>query len=309
MTERQVKVIFGVLALLVAAYAGVQLTGGGGDGSGGALGLAAAVEGPPDVVRVYRAGGDSLRLEARRGTARVNGFPADSADLASLFAALDTAAADELVSRNPENHERLGVSSGEADSVAVGPAGSASFAFLLGGSGRGGRFVRRPGDDRAYLLEGTVASSLGRTEGRWRDLEIAALDTGRVARLAVERDGRRTLFVRDSAGWRTAGSGPLDATEASTILGELAGLRASSQLPPDSAVRSADFSDPDAALRAWSSAAGEGEPLLVLRAVERGGSGDYLARREDRPLTYPLPGYRVDRVFPTAEEENGRPGS
>lgn len=308
MTERQVKVIFGVLALLVIAYAGVRLTGGGSDGSGGALGVAGAVDGPPDVIRVYRPDGDSLRLEARRGTARVNGFPADSTGLASLFAALDTARVDELVSRNPDNHGRLGVSSGEADSVAVGPAGSTSFAFLLGGSGRGGRFVRRAGEDRVYLLEGTAASSLARSEGRWRDLRVAALDTGRVARLVVERDGRRTAFVRDSAGWRISGSGPLAASRAETVLGELAELRASNRVPPDSAVRSADFSAPDAALRAWRSPAGGGDPLLTLRAVRGVDDGDFLVRRDDRPHTYPLPGYRAERLFPAPEAQNGGSG-
>lgn len=301
MTERQVKAIFGVLAVLVIAYAGVQLLGGGDGGGGGDLGLAAAVDGPPDLVRIYRADGDTLRLEVRRDTFRVNGFPADSSGVASLLTALDTAEADDLVSRNPENHGRLGVAAGEADSVAVGPADAPSFTFLLGASGRGGRFVRRPGEDRVYLLEGPAASSLGRTEGRWRDRGVAALDTARVARLAVERDGRRTAFVRDSAGWRVSGSGPLGVSEVGTILGELAGLRASSQVPSDSAVRSADFSSPDAVLRAWSTAAGEGEPLLTLRAVQSGDDGDFLVRRDDRPHVYPVPGYRVDRVFPPPE--------
>lgn len=302
MTERQVKAIFGVLALLVVVYAGVQLLGGGDGGGGGDLGLAAALDGPPELVRVYRADGDSLRLELAGDAARVNGFPADSSAVTSLFAALDTAAADELVSRNPENHGRLGVAAGDADSVVVGPAGSPSFTFLAGGSGRGGRFVRRPGQDRVYLLEGAAASSLGRAEGRWRDRVIAAVDTARVARIVVERDARETVFVRDSAGWRAAGSGPLGASEAGTILDELGELRASSRVPTDSAVRSADFSTPDAVLRAFSAASGDGEPLLVLRAVETGGDGDVLVRRDDRPHVYPLPGYRADRVFPAPGE-------
>ena len=302
MTERQVKLIFGVLALLVAAYAGIRLVGGGGGGGTGALGMADAVDGPPDVVRIYRAGGDSLRLEARGGTARVNGFPADSAGVTSLFAALDTARADELVSRNPENHGRLGVAGGEADSVAVGRADSPTLTFLLGGSGRGGRFVRRPGEDRVYLLEGSAASSLGRTEGRWRDLEVASLDTARVARLEVERNGRRTTFVRGGSGWRVSGSGTLAPSEAGTILGEVTGLRASNRVPADSAVRAADFSAPDAVLRAWSTAAGDGDPLLTLRAVRTGDDGDVLVRRDGRPHVYPLAGFRVDRVFPAPEE-------
>lgn len=300
MTERQVKVIFGVLAVLVAVYAGMQWAGGDG-ASGGRLGLAAAVDGPPGVVRILMADGDSARLEVRRDTPRVNGFPADSAGVSSLFAALDTATAGELVSRNADNHERLGVSAGEADTVAIGPADSPTFTFLLGGSGRGGRFVRRPGEDRVYLLEGPAATSLARDVGGWRSREIAALDTASVGRLTLERGDRRTVFVRDSAGWRSVGDGTVDASEAAAVLGELADLRASSDVPADSAVRAADFSTPDAALRAWPSAGGRDEPLLTLRLVESG-DDDYLVRRGRAPYTYALAGYRVDRLFPSPEE-------
>lgn len=297
MTERQVKWIFGVLALLIAVYVGVQWAGGR-DADGGRLGLAAAVDGPPEVVRLLRADGDSVRLEIRRDTAWVNGFPADSAAVASLFAALDAAEAEELVSRNPDNFGRLGVTEEEADRVVIGPAASPAFTFLLGGSGRGGRFVRKPDAERVYLLEGSAATSLGRGLSRWRNRAIASVDTGRVSRLLLERDGQRTTFVRDSAGWRAAGSGSVDAPEAGTVLDELVELRASSSVPADSALRAADFGSPDALLRAWSSADGGGAPLLELRLVRAGEDGGYLVRRGDSPYVYPLADYRVDRLFP-----------
>lgn len=247
---------------------------------------------------MLKAGGDSVRLELRGDSARVNGFPADSAGVASLFTALDTTRAGELVSRNPDNHDRLGVASGRADSVVVGPPDSPAFVFLLGASGRGGRFVRRPGDERVYLLEGAAATNLARSAGGWRDREVAAVDTSRVSRLALERDGRRTALVRDGAGWRTADGAAADTAQVETLLGELAGLRASTDAPSDSAVDAADFSAPDATLQAWTSAEGDGQPLLTLRLVRAGEDGPHLVRRDDAPWTWALASYRRDRVFP-----------
>lgn len=298
MSERHVKIIFGVLAALVAAWAGVEFAGGDGDGGGGELGLAAAVDGPPSVVRVYRAGGDSVRLELTGDSARVNGFPADSAGAASLFAALDTARAGELVSRNPDNHGRLGVAATAADSVVVGPPGSPAFTFLLGSSGRGGRFVRRPGEDRVYLLERPAATNLGRSEQRWRDRTVAELDTARVARLALERGGERSVLVREGEGWRFAAGGAADTSQVETLLGELSDLRASGDVPADSVVEAADFSAPDATLRTFASADGNGSPTLTLRGVSMGEDGPYLVRRGDAPWTWALAGYQRDRVFP-----------
>ncbi|MFB6240369.1 MAG: DUF4340 domain-containing protein [Gemmatimonadota bacterium] len=302
MSERQVKVIFGILAALVAAWAGVEVVGGGGDDGGGELGLAAAVDGSPSVVRIYRAGGDSVRLEFADGSARVNGFPADSAGAASLFAALDTARADELVSRNPDNHGQLGVASSGADSVVVGGDGAPAFTFLLGSSGRGGRFVRRPGEDRVYLLEGPAATNLGRSEQGWRDRTVAELDTARVARIALERGGERTVLVREDGAWRFAGGGAADTSQVETLLGELSDLRASGDVPADSVVAAADFSSPDAVLRAFASADGGGDPMLVLRRVDVAEDGPHLIRRGDAPWTYALAGYQRDRVFPARSD-------
>lgn len=301
MTERQVKAIFGVLALLVAAWAGVELLGGGGDG-GGRLGLAAAVDGAPEVVRVYRAGGDSVRLELRGDSARVNGFPADSGGAAALFAALDTTSADELVSRNADNHDALGVAAGAADSVVVGPVEAPAFTFLLGSSGRGGRFVRRPGEERVYLLEGPAATSLDRGARSWRDRVMAELDTAGVARLELARGDRSTVLTRGDGGWVLGDGSAAETSQVETLLGELAELGASGDVPADSVIAGADFSAPDATLTAFGSAEGGGEPLLSLRFSAAGEDGPHLVRRGDAPWTWALAGYRFDRLFPAPED-------
>lgn len=302
MTERQVKLIFGVFLALVAAYAGVQLLGGRGGGGGGRLGLEAAVDGPPRLVRVLESGGDSLRLELRDGAGRVNGFPADSAQLASLFAALDSTRAGELVSRSESNHDRLGVTEKAADRVAIGPADSPSFIFLLGKSGRGGRFVRRPNSEETYLLDGPAASLLGRSVETWRNREVAAVDTGRVGRIVLERGGRRTTLVRGERGWRTAAGDSADASRVASLLRELADLRAAGDVPADSVIRSADFTSPDAVLRVMPSSAEGEEPTLTLRVVRVAENGPYLTRRQGRPYTYSLAGYQYDQLFPARSD-------
>lgn len=302
MTEGQVKVIFGVLVVLVLAYAGVELAGGGGGGEGGGLGLAAAVDASPGVVRIAKSGGDTIRIERTDGSSLVNGFPADSADVSRLFAALDTARSGELVSRNPDNHGRLGVTGAAADRVVVGPPDAPAFAFLLGDRGRGGRFVRRPDADEVYVLEGSVERLLGRGADRWRDRQVAAVDTSSVARLELAREGRSTALVRGESGWRTGAGDPASGDEVESLLGELAGLRAAGDVPPDSVIRAADFSSPNAELRLFSSAGGEGDPLLALSLVRVGEDGPWLTRRADRPHTWVLAGYQHDRLFPPRED-------
>lgn len=302
MTEGQVKVIFGVLAVLVLAYAGVELAGDGGGGASGGLGLAAAVDGPPSVVRIVKAGGDTVRLERTDGSARVNGFPADSVGVDRLFAALDTARSGELASRNADNHDRMGVSADAADRVVVGPPESPEFTFLLGDPGRGGRFVRRPDADEVYVLQGDVENLLGRERATWRDRQVAAVDTAGVRRLELWRGGESTTIVREGSGWRTPAGDSVAAGEVESLLGEFAGLRAAGDVPADSVIRSADFSSPDAWLRLLDSAEGEGEPLLALRFVRASGSGPWLTRRGDRSHTYALASYQFDRLFPPRED-------
>lgn len=302
MTERQVKVIFGVLAVLVLAYAGVELAGRGGGGGGDGLGLAAAVDGTPGVVRILKSSGDSVRLERADGSARVNGFPADSAGMSRLLSALDTVRATELVSRNAANHERLGVTADAADRVVVGPPDAPAFTFLLGDPGRGGRFVRRPDADEVYLLDAGAETLLGREVEAWRDREVASLDTARVGRVELVRGGEETALVRQGAGWRTAGGDSAEARQVERLLGALAPLRAAGDVPADSVIRAADFSAPDAELRALASPEGGGEPLLALELVRAGEDGPWLARRGDRPHTWALAGYQYDRLFPPRED-------
>lgn len=302
MTERQVRIIFGVLAVLVLAYVGAELLGGGDGGSEEELGLARAVTDSARSVRILESGGDTVRLELREDTALVNGFPADTAEVRALLAALDTARAGELVARSAANHDRLGVTEDAADRVVVGPADSPSFTFLLGDRGRGGRFVRRPDADEVYLLDGPAEIRLGQSAEAWRDRRVAAVDTARIHRLALERDGRRTTLLRGGDGWRAASGDSVAGAAVRSLLGALSDLRAAGQVPADSVIRTADFSSPTAELRATARSGDGGEPLLTLRVVRVGEDGPYLTRRDDRPHTYVLSGYQYDRLFPPRED-------
>lgn len=316
MTGKQLKVIFGILAALVAAWAAVELAGGTGgsdESPGPGLDIGAAVDGSVRVVRVLPGEGaegrgdasDSVRLELRDGEATVNGFPADSAQVRGLVAALDSARANELVARNPANHDRLGVGEG-ARRVAVGEPGSPVAEFLLGDAGRGGRFVRATGAAETYLLTGPAATLLARRADDWKRREIAAVDTAAVRRIELRRKGRTTVLVRGDAAWTLADGSSAADRPVSDLLSALADLRASGSFPSDSLLASVDFDAPDALLRAFGKEApGEGaEPLLALRFVQPE-EGEWLLRRADAPHVYPLPSWRLDRLFPPTEELAG----
>jgi hypothetical protein len=131
---------------------------------------------------------------------------------------------------------------------------------------------------------------------------VAELDTARVARLALERGGERTVLVREDGAWRLAGGGAADASQVETLLGELSDLRASGDVPADSVLAASDFSAPDATLRAFASVDGSGEPTLVLRMVDVAEDGPHLVRRGAAPWTYALAGYQRDRILPARSD-------
>ena len=152
MSSRQLKAIFGALAILVLAYVAVQLLAGNGRRSGGDDIVAAARDGI-SMVRVLGPGAeDSVHLEKSDGAWTVNGYPADSALVRQLAGGLDTALVGRLVVRSAANHARLGVAEDSAWRVEIGLAGDPDVAFFLGEEGPDGRYVRFPASDEVFIV-------------------------------------------------------------------------------------------------------------------------------------------------------------
>ena len=304
MKLRQLKVIFAVLAVLLVAYAAVQLLSGDRRGSGGDS-IAASVRDGFSAVRVLTPdAADSVRLEEADGTWTVNGYPADSSLVRQLTEGLDTARVGRLVARSAANHVRLGVSEDSARRIEIGPVGNPGATFLLGRGGTDGRFVRFPPSDDVFAVPAASVRLFGRSAEDWRDRVVAAVDTSIVTRIAVRRNDQPApvLLVRVSgneapSAWNLDGEAA-DSAVVDALLQESTQLTATG-FPSDSVVFAVDFSSPVAVLEMFDSDEPGAAPALSLLFLTAPDAPEFLVRRADNALAYRISATQAERLLPT----------
>jgi hypothetical protein len=304
MKLRHLKAIFAALAVLIVAYAAVQLLSGNGSGSGGDR-IAASVREGFSTVRVLTPNAaDTVHLQEADGTWTVNGYPADSALVRQLAEGLDTARVGRLVARSVTNHERLGVSDDSARRIEIGQAGDPGIMFLLGRGGTDGRFVRFPPSDDVFAVPSASVRLLGRSAEEWRNRVVAAVDTAIVTRISVRRnDEPAPVLLARTGGSEAAPAWSLDGEVADSAAVE-ALLQESAELiatgfPSDSVAFAVDFGSPVAVLEMFASD-GPGEaPAVSLLFLTAPDARDFLVRRADNALAYRISVAQAERLLPT----------
>ena len=303
MSSRQLKAIFGALAVLVLAYVAVQLVSGDGRRSGG-NDIVAAVRDGISLVRVLGPdAGDSVRLEEVAGSWTVNGYPADSALVRQLTEGLDTARVGRLVARSATNHASLGVAEDSARRIEIGPTGDPDVEFFLGGRGPDGRYVRFPASDEVFSVPAASMRLLRRSAEEWRNRIVAAVDTSVVSRIAVRRnDEPAPLELSRAIGasavsWSLEGS-TADSATVDALLGESANLTATG-FPSDSVAFAVDFGSPVAVLEMFDSSELGAAPALSLLFLTAPDTRGFLVRRADDPLAYRISATQAERLLPT----------
>ncbi|HSR43434.1 MAG TPA: DUF4340 domain-containing protein, partial [Longimicrobiales bacterium] len=208
MSERSLWLLTGALVLLLAIWGAVTLASSLGGGSpAGAGELARALEGLDQerVGRVVLAGPtDTVALERADGSWTANGFETDSAAVARLWTALSEVEVGDLAAANPANHARLGVTADSAWSLGFHSGEGEELArILLGnrGPGMASAYARLPDDDEVFLLEGGLRGAAARETDHWRDKVIVQVDTSRVQRIDVSREGEAYALTRGDDGW------------------------------------------------------------------------------------------------------------
>jgi len=296
MSERALKRILMVAGGVVALYLVTLLVGGGGGEDGGADALAdfvAAIE--PDRIRAMRfvREGDTIRLEESPEGWRVETHPADSGRVARFLEDLGELATGGVVARNPENHGRLGVSEEEATTVTLVHEDGGEATLLVGNPGptAPSAYVRLPGGDPVYVLEGTFRNAVRRDVDQWRNRRIAAVDTSGATTVEVTREGATYTLSRGDEGWRIDGE-EAAAAEVRSLLGELASLEAAGFAPDTAALPEVQ--------RRVRVLGGEGEVLAEL-AIAEPEEGTYWLTSGEVPTVYEISSFRVDRLTPDPE--------
>lgn len=251
-----------VLGVLLAAWGVAELLRRGSDPVERAQVVSPVAAAAVDTVVIVHEG-DTLTLYEAAGRWVVNGFAAAPNSVDDMLEAMADGEEGTLIARSASSHSRMGVDS-TGGRLRVFAGGQWVTDLIVGerGSGFRGRYVRRADGDRVYLLEGTLADMVGRSENDWRDKTIVAIEPATVGWITVEtgRSGY-TLLRRDTI-WTFADGSPTDSAAVRRMLDEWRNVQAQGASPfaTLAQVDSADFARPE------------------RRAVLVGVTGDTLAR-------------------------------
>jgi hypothetical protein len=242
------------------------------------------------IVMEDSAGVRVLRSEEGGSRWTVDGFETDPAVVTRFWSAMGNAYVSDVVASNPENHERMGVAEGSTTTVTFETAsGPTTLLIGVAGPAPGTTFVRRPGEDAVYLLEGGLRTHFVREQSEWREKRMLAVDTAAVQRVEIERPGESYAIVRADTSWTMDGA-PVRAFPVVSIMEELATFRGTDFLVPGDSL----YEMPPAITVTALGAAGDTLALVNLGTGERDRRGTV---RGDS-IVYRVPQFRIDRIAP-----------
>ena len=242
------------------------------------------------IVMEDSAGTRVLRSEDGGSRWTVDGFEGDAAVVTRFWSAMGDAYVSEVVASNPENHERMGVAEGSTVTVTFETAdGPTTVLVGAAGAAPGTAFIRRPGEEDVYLLEGGLRAHFVRDQTGWREKRMLAVDTAAVRTIEVERPGESYAIVRRDTAWTMDGA-PIRTFPVISILEELAGFRGIEFLVPGDSL----YETPPAITVTALGATGDTMAVVNLGAGERDRRGTV---RGDS-IVYQVPSFRIDRIAP-----------
>ena len=297
MSDRILEYLVGALVLLIVAWLAVRVVSGlGGEAESASFDLASIAEAEIDSVVIASPDG-MVRLVAGDGWS-VNGYDATAEAGATLRRALEQARIGQLVGRNPENHERLGVTQTAGRTVTVYPTGTSPVSFIVGEQTRvlNQSYVRRPEEDEVYTLQGSLVTLMGRGPDDWRDKGIFQAAREDIQRLEYDYPDESFALQLAPTGWMIAPAGAsADPASVNSALSQLAGLRAIG-FAADSVIPTLAWDSVTAEVRVL----GPGDfvlgELMFKKREEEQGVG-YYVRRVGSPVVYTLSTFSGDQIL------------
>lgn len=298
MSERTLKRLVGIFGAAALIWVVVLLVsnreGGAGTEVAGAIAdfFESATDSTLTAIRFTRTG-ETVEVSRVDGSWKVNGFRTDSGAVARFFQTLAETRVGALAASNPSNHGRMGVAADSAPTMELEGAGTVRR-IIIGQEGPrvATVYARVPDEDAVYLLESGLRSYVHRQLDDWRNRRMLALDTARVRRIAVERDGDSFTLVRGDSAWTFEGGGAAVVRQVQAILNELGGgLVASRFFAPTDSIGLL----PQGGRTVAYGASGE----QMAEVTVGSGSGDRWGMVAGDSVRYRIPPFRVDAIVPT----------
>jgi hypothetical protein len=238
---------------------------------------------------------DTLELRNVGGRWEANGFRTDSGSISRFFQTLGNTEVSSVAATNPSNHARMGLDADTAAAMELEQNG-ATRRILIGVDGpRAATFYARlPDEDEVYLLDSGIRSYVFRQLDDWRNRRMLTIDTARVRRITVERDGQSATLVRTDAAWTFANGDAANARTVQNLINEMgSGVVASRFVAPTDSI---------GMLPAAGTTVAYDEAGTQIAAVTVGaGTGDRWGMAAGDSVRYRLPPFRVDLIVPRVE--------
>ncbi len=297
MSAAQLRRVAIALAVAVFLWGSIEILGRRGD-TVEEVPLIPALAGDEVDIVVIRLPADTIRLErGTEGSWSVNGFAASPDAVTTLLGALGEPTAGELIAQNPSSHERMGVDDSSATHLAVRRGDQLLGEVLVGAQGRSFRsaYMRLPGQDDVYLVEGELVPLVGREVNEWRDKRIVVVEPDSIGEIDVERGRIRYTLERQDSVWSLADGGAVDSARVERLVEAFRTVEAQgAAFATPAQADSADFTQPERRVRLVGTNGAE-LATLAFDSTETG----FWVRRDGRETIYLLNRWKVDDLTPT----------
>jgi len=283
------------LALLLLWGAAALTRRVGSTGSRESLRLPAVARNAVDSVTLVKGGDTTVLAKIDSSHWTANGHPASMSAVGELLDALaDSTSSSDVVAEQRSSQASLGVDSDSGTRATVRGKGKTLVDVIAGkrAADFSGGYLRLPGQDRTWEVQGRLVEALGRSADGWRDHRIATVPNDSVAAVEVTRGSRRYTLRREAAGWALAPGGAADSAAATQLLEAYRTIEAEG-FATQAQADSARFSPPDRRARVLRR---DGTPIVAL-AFDSTADGDWVKADTGRTI-YRMDVYSVDRLTP-----------
>jgi hypothetical protein len=297
----QLKRIAMALGALVVLWGFAELIGGGSDTTTARFELPKLNPQDVDTVKIFRAT-DTLLLVRQADRWSVNGHLAASQAVTDLFSGLRDSSQAEVVAESATSHGQLGVDSATGKRVELTQGGQALAGVIVGNRGPGWRgvYVRRPSEDRVYLMRADLGNAVERQLDDWRDKLVVAVEPDSVREVRVERGRGSYTLRRSDAGWRFATGAAADSAEVRRMLEQYRNFQGGG-FPTPVQEDSLDFRRPNRRI----TLAGASAPLAEL-LFDSTANWWYVQKAEGGTV-YRVESWRLNQLFPADSTLRAQP--
>ncbi|MGN6391667.1 MAG: DUF4340 domain-containing protein [Gemmatimonadales bacterium] len=306
MSGKQLARLGLVFLALVLLWGAAALTrrASGATGSHDSLKLPAVARNAVDSVTLVRASDTTVLAKVDSSHWTANGHPASMSAVGELLDALaDSTSSSDVVAEQRSSQASLGVDGDSGTHAVVRAKGKTVIDVIAGkrAADFSGGYLRLPGQDRTWEVQGRLVEALIRPADSWRDHRIATVPDDSVAAVEVTRGNRRYTLRREAAGWTVSPGGAVDSGAVTQLLEAYRTIEAEGFATPAQA-DSAKFSPPDRRARVLRK---DGTPIVAL-AFDSTATGDWVKADTGRTI-YRMDVYSVERLTPadTALKKHG----